>query len=131
MGTRGRLLLLSLAVLAPAANAAATPGEAVDLLLAGGTVVTMDKGFRVFEAGAVAVKGERIVAVGPAPELRARYTPARAIDTSGRIVMPGLVNTHSHVPMTLCAASPTTWSSWSGSRSTSGRPRPRTSRPSS
>ncbi len=101
MRTRGRLLLLSLAVLALAANAAATPGEAVDLLLAGGTVVTMDQGFRVVEDGAVAVKGERIVAVGPAPELRARYTPARAIDTSGRIVMPGLVNTHSHVPMTL------------------------------
>ncbi|HEY8231282.1 MAG TPA: amidohydrolase [Vicinamibacteria bacterium] len=101
MRTRGRLLLLSLALLALAANAAASPGEAVDLLLAGGTVVTMDQGFRVVEDGAVAVKGERIVAVGPAPELRARYTPARAIDTSGRIVMPGLVNTHSHVPMTL------------------------------
>ena len=101
MRTRGRLLLLSLAMLAPAANPAATPGEAVDLLLAGGTVVTMDKDFRVVEDGAVAVKGERIVAVGPAQELRARYTPARAIDTSGRIVMPGLVNTHSHVPMTL------------------------------
>ena len=101
MRTRGRLLLLSLALLALAANAAATPGEAVDLLLAGGTVVTMDKGFRVVEDGAVAVKGERIVAVGPEQELRARYTPARSIDTSGRIVMPGLVNTHSHVPMTL------------------------------
>jgi len=83
------------------AAAASAPGEAVDLLLAGGTVVTMDAGFRVLEHGAVAVRGERIVAVGPARELGARYSGAKTIDTTGRIVMPGLVNTHTHVPMTL------------------------------
>ena len=56
-----------------------------------GTVVTMDAGFHVFEQGAVAVRGERIVAVGPARELAARYSGAKTIDTMGRIVMPGLV----------------------------------------
>jgi 5-methylthioadenosine/S-adenosylhomocysteine deaminase len=103
MRLRVRSLLCSLAVPALAAvpAAEAAPGEAVDLLLAGGTVVTMDSAFRVLEDGAIAVKGERIVAVGPARELRARYDAARTIDTSGRIVMPGLVNTHTHVPMTL------------------------------
>src|SRR5262245_38078707 len=103
MRLRVRSLFCWLAVPALAAvpAAEAAPGEAADLLLAGGTVVTMDSAFRVLEDGAVAVKGERIVAVGPARELKARYDAARTIDTSGRIVMPGLVNTHTHVPMTL------------------------------
>ena len=73
----------------------------MDLLLTGGTVVTMDSAFRVLEDGALAVKGERIVAVGPARELAARFAAAKTIDTTGQIVMPGLVNTHTHVPMTL------------------------------
>jgi len=93
-------LLLTLAIL-HTASAGATASDAVDLLLTGGTVVSMDSAFRVLERGAVAVKGERIVAVGPAPELAARFDAARTIDTTGRIVMPGLVNTHTHVPMTL------------------------------
>ena len=87
----------ALGLAAPGAHAA----DAVELLLSGGTVVTMDSAFRVVESGAVAVKGERIVAIGPARELTARFTAARTIDTTGRIVMPGLVNTHTHVPMTL------------------------------
>jgi 5-methylthioadenosine/S-adenosylhomocysteine deaminase len=94
---RSWLVVLTLAAVASGSAAQ----DAADLLLSGGTVVTMDSVFRVIEDGAVAVKGERIVAVGPARELRARYAAARAIDTTGRIVMPGLVNTHTHVPMTL------------------------------
>jgi len=93
--------LAALLVVLQASASVTTAGEAVDLLLAGGTVVSMDKAFRVLERGAVAVKGERIVAVGPADELQARFDAARTIDTSGRIVLPGLVNTHTHVPMTL------------------------------
>ncbi len=90
--------LLALLWLAGPRSIAAEPA---DLLLSGGTVVTMDAGYRVVEQGAVAVRGERIVAVGPARELAARFAGARTIDTTGRIVMPGLVNTHTHVPMTL------------------------------
>ena len=66
-------LLLGASGAALAADASA-PGEPVDLVLAGGTVVTMDAGFHVFEQGAVAVRGERIVAVGPARD-RARGFP--------------------------------------------------------
>ena len=103
MQTRSRRLVPPLAALALAAGTATpgAPSESVDLLLTGGTVVTMDSTVLVIEGGAVAVKGERIVAVGPAGELASRFSAARRIDTSGRIVMPGLVNTHSHVPMTL------------------------------
>jgi 5-methylthioadenosine/S-adenosylhomocysteine deaminase len=106
-----------------AAPAGASASDAVDLLLTGGTVVSMDSSFRVLQDGAVAVKGERIVAVGPAAELAARFDAARTIDTSGRIVMPGLVNTHTHVPMTLLRGVADDVELWSGSRSTSGRPK--------
>jgi 5-methylthioadenosine/S-adenosylhomocysteine deaminase len=94
-------LVLSSLVMPSLAVAAAHAAEPADLLLSGGTVLTMDGAFRVVERGAVAVKGERIVAVGPAAELQARFTATRTIDTTGQIVMPGLVNTHTHVPMTL------------------------------
>ena len=93
-------LLSPLALVATAALATAAT-EPVDLLVTGGTVITMDASFRVVEDGAVAVRGERIVAVGPAADLSRRYTAAKTIDATGRIVMPGLVNTHTHVPMTL------------------------------
>jgi 5-methylthioadenosine/S-adenosylhomocysteine deaminase len=100
MKPRASLSLAFVAILSLAA-----PGrlaaDVVDLLLSGGTVVTMDSAFRVVTNGAVAVKGERIVAVGPSPELAARFSAAKTIDTTGRIVMPGLVNTHTHAPMTL------------------------------
>ena len=94
-------LLPSAAILAFVSPRPAAAAEAVDLLLSGGTVVTMDAGFRVLADAAVAVRGERIVAVGGARELGGRFKAARTIDTTGRIVMPGLVNTHTHVPMTL------------------------------
>ena len=67
----------------------------------GGLVVTMDEAGTVIPDGAVAVRGNRIEAVGPAAELAIRFPGARRLDASGRIVMPGLINAHTHVPMTL------------------------------
>jgi len=75
--------------------------ERVDIIIRGGTVVTMDGTSRVIENGAVAVKGERIIAVGAAPDIAAKYAAARTIDAAGKVVMPGLINTHTHVPMVL------------------------------
>ena len=73
----------------------------VDLVILGGTVVTMDAGKRVIENGAVAVKNGEIVAVGTSKEVSASYTGRRIIDATGKVVIPGLVNTHTHIPMTL------------------------------
>ena len=101
MTPRPSPLAAGLSLVFAVAAVAAQPKEPVDLLISGGTVVTMDSAFRVVESGAVAVRGERIVAVDTAASLQARYTPAKTIDAAGRIVMPGLVNTHTHVPMTL------------------------------
>lgn len=75
--------------------------EPVDLLLLGGTVVTMDAERRIFPDGGVAIRGRDIVAVGPAVELRERFDAAEIRDCSGCAVIPGLINGHAHVPMSL------------------------------
>jgi cytosine/adenosine deaminase-related metal-dependent hydrolase len=69
----------------------------VDLLVDGGTVVTMNAARDVLEDGAVAVEGGEIRAVGPAGELRADYDPDRVIDAGGHAVVPGFVDAHVHV----------------------------------
>ncbi|MFZ0911148.1 MAG: amidohydrolase [Candidatus Acidiferrales bacterium] len=75
--------------------------ERVDLLVSGGTVVTMDSTKRVIEDAAVAVRGDTIVAVGARQEIESRYEAARTIDAHGKIVMPGLINSHAHAAMSL------------------------------
>lgn len=67
-----------------------------DLVLTGGSVVTVDDERNVFEPGAVAISGERIVGVGPAEEM-AGYRSARIIDCSGKAVIPGFVDCHNHL----------------------------------
>jgi cytosine/adenosine deaminase-related metal-dependent hydrolase len=67
-----------------------------DLLVSGGTVLTMDGARRVIEDGAVAVSGGRIVAVGPRAEVAAVYPAPRVIDATRRLVMPGLIDVHAH-----------------------------------
>jgi 5-methylthioadenosine/S-adenosylhomocysteine deaminase len=69
-----------------------------DLLLTNAVVLTMDPKFTVHRWGAVAVTGDSIAAVGPDA---LTYQAADTIDCGGRVVMPGLVNAHTHVPMTL------------------------------
>lgn len=75
--------------------------ESVDKILSGGLVLTMNGPMDLFPEGAVAVRGDSIVAVGPAKAISEAYTAAETIDCTGKIIMPGLVNTHTHVPMTL------------------------------
>lgn len=73
----------------------------VDLLLTGGMVVTMNGRFDIFVNGAVAVDGDSIVAVGEVGEVTAVYTARETLDCTGHVIMPGLVNAHTHIPMTL------------------------------
>ncbi len=75
--------------------------ERADIIIRGATVVTMDSSSRIIEDGAVAVRGSTIIGVGPSSEIAARFRGARVIDAAGKVVMPGLINTHTHVPMVL------------------------------
>ncbi len=73
----------------------------VDLLVLNGTVVTMDKDHRILQDGGLAVAGGRIVAVGSSRDLIRMYSAADRVDASGKLIIPGLINGHTHIPMTL------------------------------
>ncbi len=75
--------------------------ETADLILTGGTVVTMNDRYDVWEPGAVAIRDGAIVAVGPAEEVARTWTAREVVDCSGHAVIPGLINAHTHAPMTL------------------------------
>jgi 5-methylthioadenosine/S-adenosylhomocysteine deaminase len=61
----------------------------------------MDAARHIYDPGAVAVRGDAIVAVGPEAEIDSHYEAAKTIDATGEIVMPGLVNGHAHAAMSL------------------------------
>jgi 5-methylthioadenosine/S-adenosylhomocysteine deaminase len=79
----------------------ASAKQHVDLVVTNGTVVTMDAQRHVLENGAVAVRGDSIVAVGPSADIAAQYDAAKIVDARGAIVMPGLINGHAHAAMSL------------------------------
>jgi 5-methylthioadenosine/S-adenosylhomocysteine deaminase len=74
-----------------------------DLLLTNAHVLTMDERFTVYSHGSIAINGgtSGILAVGASSEIDATFTPAATLDCRGRVVMPGLVNAHTHAPMAL------------------------------
>jgi len=71
-----------------------------DLIVKNGTVLCLDQGRRSFSPGAVVIKEGRILAVGP-EEIAADYRAGRTLDARGGIIMPGLINSHTHAAMTL------------------------------
>ena len=73
----------------------------VDFLLVGGTIVTMDADRNVFQNGAIAVKDSRIVWIGTMTPESNPFKPDQMLDVSGKVIIPGLVNTHGHWAMTL------------------------------
>jgi 5-methylthioadenosine/S-adenosylhomocysteine deaminase len=75
--------------------------ERVDIMISGGTILTMDGARRVIEDGALAIAEDRIVAVGKMGELQSRYRAQRTIDAKNKVVMPGLIDGHGHAGHTL------------------------------
>jgi 5-methylthioadenosine/S-adenosylhomocysteine deaminase len=69
-----------------------------DVLLTNAHVLTMDDRFSAYEPGSIAIGGHAILAVG---DVAAQYEANETIDCAGRVVMPGLVNAHTHAPMTM------------------------------
>ncbi|MCL4503435.1 MAG: amidohydrolase [Deltaproteobacteria bacterium] len=75
--------------------------ENISLLISGDWVLTQNEAREVFHPGAVAIRGEEIVAAGPAAEICARFTPERRLDYPLGLIMPGLINAHTHAAMSL------------------------------
>ncbi|MDQ6663474.1 MAG: amidohydrolase family protein [Acidobacteriota bacterium] len=75
--------------------------EPADYILSARYVVTMDAQHRLIENGAVAVRNERIVAVGTKSEIDARFQPKQRIDDPNALLAPGLIDTHTHAAMSL------------------------------
>ncbi len=94
------LLGVYLLVLAQAAAARAQE-RAVDLAVVGGTVVTMDGSRQVIADGAILVRDDVIVAVGPRDTLSGAFEAETTLDASGTLIVPGLINAHTHAPMVL------------------------------
>ncbi|MDY0125140.1 MAG: amidohydrolase, partial [Anaerolineaceae bacterium] len=75
--------------------------KTIDTILKNAIVLTMDSVYTIYEPGAVAIQGEKIVDVGDEQLLIEKYEAREIIDCGGKVLMPGLVNTHTHVPMSL------------------------------
>src|SRR5436190_16832702 len=73
----------------------------VDLLVLNGTLVTMDKDHRVIPDAGVAIEHGRIVAVGSSTDIIRMYSAPERVDAAGKLIIPGLINGHTHIPMTL------------------------------
>ncbi len=74
---------------------------AVDFLLTGGTIITMDAEQRILHNGVVVVKNGQIEWIGARDELGDRFDAAQTLDLSGKVLIPGLINAHGHWAMTL------------------------------
>lgn len=72
-----------------------------DFLLFNATVLTMNKNLDLYEPGAVVIQGKDVIAVGSEKDIKPHYKATQLVDCGGKVVMPGLVNAHTHVPMTL------------------------------
>ncbi len=81
--------------------AAEAPTGQIDLIIMGDHIVSMDESGSVYEHGAIAVDDGLILAVGPADEITAEYKATETLAGENRVVMPGLINGHSHAAMTL------------------------------
>src|SRR5881275_1825102 len=95
------ILVLAFECCLPVSLSSQAIRQKADLLIAGGTIITMDGARTIYDDGAVVVRGDTIVAVGPRAEVEAKYASSQTIDARGKLVLPGFINGHTHVPMTL------------------------------
>jgi len=86
---------------APVVEPAESDPNAIDLIIAGDYVVTMDADGNVIRDGAIAIDDGLIIAIGSATEINEQFTANGNLEGDNRIVMPGLINGHSHAAMTL------------------------------
>ena len=101
MSTRIAVVIPVLLAVASAGACTRSSQRQVALVVTNGIVVTMDGGGRVIAGGAVAIDGSDIVGVDTADAIQGAFRGNETIDAAGQVVMPGLINTHTHAPMVL------------------------------
>lgn len=72
-----------------------------DLIVTNGLVVTIDKTGNIYENGTIVIKGDEIIDIGNTEDVFAKYSAKEVINAEGKIVMPGFVNAHTHMGMTI------------------------------
>ncbi|MFT3893838.1 MAG: amidohydrolase [Anaerolineales bacterium] len=75
--------------------------QKVNLLFTNAHVLTMDEKWNQYNPGAVAITGDSIIAVGLEEDIKKEFSGSEVIDCQGKVLMPGMVNAHTHVPMTM------------------------------
>lgn len=75
--------------------------QSIDTIFTNALVLTMDEAMNQYERGAVAVNVDSIVAVGFEDDIKKEFSAKETIDCEGKVLMPGLINAHTHIPMTL------------------------------
>src|SRR6476659_6281862 len=75
--------------------------QQADIILSNANILTMDENLTQYSPGAAAVKGDSLLALGTEDEIKREYSASETLDCHGKILMPGLINAHTHVPMTL------------------------------
>lgn len=82
------------------AFAQSTP-RSIDLFVSHGLIVTMDPERHVLNDAAIAIQGDTILAVGPSDQIAGQFHPKRVINAEGALILPGLINAHTHMAMSL------------------------------
>ncbi len=75
--------------------------QTAEVLFINAIVLTMDNKLTQYKSGSVAVSNGNIVAVGEQEDITSQFTAEQVVDCKGKLLMPGLINGHTHVPMTL------------------------------
>ncbi|PYQ93098.1 MAG: 5-methylthioadenosine deaminase, partial [Acidobacteria bacterium] len=96
-----KVVFVAVAMVALVAGATVQIPRHVSLVVTGGIVITQDERHTVLSPGAVAIDGPEIVAVDRPDAIAANYRADETISAPNQIVLPGLVNTHTHAPMVL------------------------------
>jgi len=75
--------------------------QEVSLIIKNASILTIDDSYSIFNPGAIAIQNDIIEAVGDESEILSSYSAKEVLDANGKVLMPGLINAHTHVPMTL------------------------------
>ncbi len=70
-----------------------------DILIKHAIIITMDRNHRIVRDGAMKIGGNKIIEIGDSKDLEKKFSARKVIDASGKVVMPGLVNAHTHLSM--------------------------------